>query len=156
MPSPLSLLNKLSSAQSDAADTRERLAVVLRQGFGAYDAYVAAQPWIFGAGLLAMGVSGVMLWKRRRTPEAYALYVTTFIIGAAAAWFARPFTSAPASPGAPTPGGPTIIDRLDAKRREYAAEDPRWADRTWARVASMPGVREQLDRQPLLKALVSA
>jgi hypothetical protein len=98
-----------------------------------------------------------MLWKRRRTPEAYALYITTFILGAAAAWFARPFASAPTSPGATsTPGGPTILDRLDAKRREYAAEDPRWADRTWARVAAMPGVREQLDRQPLLKALVSA
>lgn len=156
MPSPLSILNRVSSAQSDVGDTRERLAVVLKQGFGAYDAYVAAQPWIFGAGLLAMGVSGVMLWKRRRTPEAYALYLTTFVVGAAAAWFARPFDSAAAAPGAKQAGGPTILDRLDAKRREYAAEDPRWADRTWARVASMPGVREQLDRQPLLKALVSA
>jgi hypothetical protein len=147
----------VSSAQSDANDTRERLAVVLKQGFGAYDAYVAAQPWIFGAGLLAMGVSGVMLWKRRRTPEAYALYLTTFIAGAAAAWFARPFGGGAATPATPAQaGGPTIIERLDAKRREYAAEDPRWADRTWARVAAMPGVREQLDRQPLLRALVSA
>jgi LPXTG-motif cell wall-anchored protein len=156
MPSPLSILSRVSSAQSDVSDTRERLAVVLKQGLSAYDAYVAAQPWIFGAGILAMGVSGVLLWKRRRNPEAYALYITTFVLGAAAAWFAKPWDSAAAPATAKQAGGPTIIDRLDAKRREYAAEDPRWADKTWSRVAAMPGVGDQINKQPLLKALVGA
>jgi hypothetical protein len=50
--------------------------------------------------------------------------------------------------------GAGIIAAIDAKRAAYTAEDPTWADTTMARVAALPGVREEVAAAPVLRAVL--
>ena len=44
--------------------------------------------------------------------------------------------------------------RIDEKRAALTAEDPNWADETYQELAEMPGIEQDLDANPLLKAVV--
>jgi hypothetical protein len=159
MPSLLQLASqiptpRLSSVPSDSIQAnRERLAVVVKQGLDAYETYQAAKPFLLWGGLLGAAISGFALAKRRHTPEAYPLYIGTFVASLAAVWAGFPSSTAPTPPGQPKVAGTGLVAALDAKRAAYAAADPRWADRTFSRLAAMPDVAAQLDKAPMVKAL---
>lgn len=138
-------------------DNRERAAVVLDQGFQVYDAWVKAKPAIFIGGLIGMALSGTALYKRRKTgPEAWAVYLTTFVVSATGAWVARPGSSPPPPPGTlPSEMGDYgVLTAIDKKRTELKASNPYFADQVFNRLANVPGVREQLNASPLVKAAV--
>jgi hypothetical protein len=151
------LLRGFLRQQPAYIDNRERAAVVLDQGFQVYDAWTKAKPAIFIGGLIGMALSGVALYKRRRTgPEAWAMYAASFAASAAATWVARPGTSTPPPPGTlpGEMGAFAVVDAIDKKRAELKRSNPYFADQIFMRLADTPGVREQLNANPLVKAAV--
>jgi hypothetical protein len=136
---------------------RERAAVVLKQGLDAYEIYVRARPWAFAASLVSAAVCGAALWHRRRAGrEAQTLYTVGLIGSLAVAWFTRPppETAAVKAAKPEEKAGAGIIAMIDAKRAAFTEKDPTWADQTMARVAGLPGVREQIDEAPVLRAVL--
>ncbi len=151
------LLRGFLRQQPAYMDNRERAAVVLDQGFQVYDAWVKAKPAVFIGGLVGMAVSGAALYKRRKTgPESWAVYLTTFALSAAAAYTARPGTTNPPPPGtaASEMSAYAVVDAIDKKRAQMRAVNPYFADQVFMRLAETPGVREQLNANPLVKAAV--
>ncbi len=157
--SPVSpeLLRGFLRQQPAYNDNRERAAVVLDQGFQVYDAWVKAKPAIFIGGLVGMALSGAALAKRRGSgPEAWAVYLATFTLSAAGAWVARPGGTPPAPPGT-MPGEMSdygVVAAIDKKRVQLKQTNPYFADEVFNRLANAPGVREQLNANPLVKAAV--
>ena len=151
--SPVSpdLLRSYLRAQPAYRTNRERAAVIIREGLGIYDLWATAKPIMFVGGLVGMAVSGAAIYRRRSSAkEAMVLYSVTFLVSALSAWVARP-VSAPAN--AP-PGYGGAIAAIDEKRAELTADDPNWADETFNELAAMPGVEQDLDANPLLKAVI--
>lgn len=136
-------------------DNRERVAVVIRQGLAAYDAYAKAQPWIFGGSLVGAAVCTAGLWKRTGA-EARTLYGSGLAACLVIAWFTRPGQLPAAPPGTKPEEAASagVVAYIDRKRADYRREDPAWADRTMARVADLPGVREQVAAAPILRAVL--
>lgn len=151
------LLRGFLRQQPAYMDNRERAAVVLDQGFQVYDAWVRAKPAVFIGGLIGMAVSGAALYKRRKSgPESWAVYLTTFALSAAATYVARPGTVEPPPPGTSPDemGAYAVLSAIDKKRAQLKAVNPRFADQVFMRLAQTPGVREQLNANPLVKAAV--
>lgn len=139
------------------ASNRERAAVVVDVGLRAYDAWVKAKPILFWGGLAGLVASGVMLYARRkRGPEAWAVYAATGVVSAAAAWVARPSGAAAPKPppGTTDAAGFNLVTALDAARAERAKADPRWADKVWLRTVMLPGIKEEVDKAPIMRAVV--
>lgn len=157
--SPLDRLNQLktvlpSSSLGSAGAQGERVAVLLKMGLDGYDRWQAAKPLLFWGGLIGATVSAAALYKRRRTPEAYPLYLATLAASLAAAWVGRPGARPPPpAPGQPAPAGPGLLGWVDAKRAEFAAEDPQWVRTTLDRARRNPEVRPLLDATPILSLI---
>jgi hypothetical protein len=150
-----STLRSLLRTQPVYIQNRDRVAVVAEKGLDAYEAYERNRPWIFAASLAVAGVSGWMLWKRRKQgPEAWAAWSGLAAAAAGAAWVTRPDALRPAVPAAAAPGGPSLVQRLDAVVAERRRQDLQFADKVMARVAALPGVREGLDAAPIVKAIL--
>lgn len=173
MPNLLSQLQsaqqRLPSLRSSLTDpigvNRERAAVLARQGFAAYDAWSAIRPALAIGGAIGVAASVTMLIKRRKTPEAVALYALTLALSAGALVASKPldllgFGGKP-SPTKPSAGGAvaaapsgSFLDWLDKKRASYTAEDPQWADRTMNRVKALPAVQDVIKQQPLIASVL--
>lgn len=132
----------------------ERVAVLLKIGLDGYDSWQRAKPVLFWGGMVGAAVSAAALYKRRRTPEAYPLYVATLVASLAAVWVGRPGarTAAPA-PGQPAPAGPGLLGWVDAKRAEFAARDPQWVRTTIDRARRNPEVRPLIEATPILSLI---
>lgn len=151
--SPVSpdLLRSYLRSQPAYKVNRERAAVIIREGLGIYDAWATAKPIIFIGGLVGMALSGAAIYRRRQSAkEAMVLYSGTFLVSALAAWVARPISPPANAP----PGYGGAIAAIDEKRAALTAEDPNWADETYQELAEMPGIEQDLDANPLLKAVV--
>ena len=127
---------------------------MIKQGLDAYEAYRAAQPILLWGGLIGAVASGFALYKRRKTPEAYPLYIGTLSASIVAFLVGLPGSGAKAPDGTKTPGG-GIVAALDARRAAFSAKDPKWADKTFARLAAQPDVAAQLNAAPMIKAMLS-
>lgn len=151
--SPVSpdLLRTYLHAQPAYRTNRERAAVIIREGLGLYDMWASAKPILFVGGLAGMAVSGAAIYRRRGSAkEAAVLYSATFLISAAVAWITRPVSTPVNAP----PGYGGAIAAIDEKRAELTADDPNWADKTYQELAAMPGIEQDLDANPLLKAVI--
>jgi hypothetical protein len=155
---PADALKKQLSQIPAYRSNRERAAVVLGQGLDAYEAYTRLRPWVFGASVAGAITCAYMLWWRRRHGvEAKVLYGGGFAVCAVAAWLTRPPAAAPAAAAASTPedrAGAGVVAAIDARRAENAKKDPQWADKVMARVAALPGVREEVAAAPVLRAVL--
>lgn len=144
-------------AQPAYSDNRERAAVVLGQGFGVYDTLVANKTLIFLAAAANAVFSAYMLKKRRRSGgEAVALWSISLAASAGVAWVARPGTTDAPPPGM-TGAQATdfgIVSMIDHKREALRQKNPGFADDVFRRLTSMPGIREPLDANPLVKAAI--
>jgi len=153
-----STLRSFLRSQPAYSDNRERAAVVLDQGFKAWDAYVKAKPYLFAGSLVGLVGSVWMLKRRRKTAgEAVALWTTSALACAAVAFITRPTTGAVAPPvgaSAKDKADIGVIAAIDRKRDAMRREDRNFADKVFQRLVDMPGVREQLNAQPLVKAAV--
>ncbi len=157
LPIPPSALRAFLRSQPAYVDNRERAAVVLDQGFKAYDGYVRAKPYLFFGSLISGAFSGYALYKRRkRGTEAVVLHSANLIASIVVAFVTRPGTTPPAPPGTPPQdvASAGVIAALDKKRAALKAQDPQFADHVFNRLAAMPGVREQLSASPLVAAAV--
>lgn len=157
---PAPLRNLQSSAPIDLIRVnRERAAVLAKQGFAAYDTWKAMRPALAIGGAIGIVGSAVMLFKRRKTPEAVALYTLTLALSAGALYVSRPLdlmgftTPEPTPPNDPAASN-SFVQWLDQKRSDYAADDPRWVDRTMSRVRSLPAVQSAIQQQPLIAAVL--
>jgi len=151
-PVPPQLLRSYLRQQPAYNNNRERAAVVIGQGLAIYDTWVSLKPALFIAGLVGMAVSGTALYKRRsKGSEAWALYGASFLASAATAWATRPGPSAPA--GADSHQF-DVVAAIDAKRASMHAQNPNFADDVFERVYEMPGVHQELDANPLVKAAI--
>ena len=160
---PPDTLRKALRASPAYATNRDRAAFILEKGLGAYDAYVTAKPGLFYGSLVTALISGYALYKRKG-PEAKTLYATSLVVSLAVAWFTRPsLTPAPApastAPGAPAPTGQAKTDSevlagLDKMVAERKAKDPNFADAVFQRIVTMPGVKAEMDANPLVRAAV--
>ncbi len=144
-------------AQPAYSDNRERAAVVLDQGFKAYDTYVEYKTPLFFASVLNFAFSLYML-KRRRShgPEAAALWSISAVASAGVAWFTRPGTTA--APPANLPKDQMtdfgIVATIDKKREALRLKNPGFADDVFRRLTSLPGIKEPLDANPLVKSAI--
>lgn len=159
MPDFASILTNALAATGAAApgvqQAKARLGVVAHDGYAALDTYRAAQPFLFVAGLLGMGVSIYALTKRRHVGEAWALYVTTAIGSAGLAWVTRPGTAVAAvaaqtAPGAP-PGG--LMAMLDGRAASLATHDPQFSQRALGRLLTDLGTDKI---SPALRTLIAS
>lgn len=155
---PLDRFNQIksalpSSSLGSAGAQGERVVVLLKLGLDGYDQWQQAKPILFWGGLVGAAASAAALYKRRRTAEAYPLYLTTLAASLAAAWIARPGARpAPAAPGRPAPS-PGLLGWVDAKRAEFAAQDPQWVRTTLDRARRNPEVRPLLESTPILSLI---
>ncbi len=157
IPIPPDALRTYLRSQPAYNDNRERAAVVLDQGFRAYDAYVKAKPYLFVGSLISGAFSGYALYKRRKKgTEAVVLHSANLVISMAVAFITRPGTTPTPPPGtsAQDAAGFNVVATLDAKRKELKKTNPLFADQVFNRLAQMPGIREQLANAPLVRAAV--
>jgi hypothetical protein len=150
------ILRNFLRGQPAYNDNRERAAVVLDTGFKAYDTYAAARPFLFWGSLATAAFSGYALWKRKKKgAEAVTMWTTLMLGSVVTAYVTRPPAKpAPPAPGQPAPPAGGVVAMLDGMRAKRRAADPQWADKVYQRLADTPGVREQMDSLPILKAAI--
>lgn len=144
-------------AQPAYVDNRERAAVVLDKGFKVYDFFNAYRTPIFVASVLGAIGSGVMLKRRRNHgSEAVALWSLSLAACVGAAWFTRPgvVPAAPADLPADQKGDFNVVAAIDHERASMHASNPNFADDTFNRLANLPGIREPLAQNPLVRAAI--
>ena len=140
---------------------RARVASLADYGYQKLDTFYRYQPTIFAASAAACAVSLAMAWRRKRVPEALAMYLAAGGVSGTVAYFSRPSwlraaPPAPLPPGAgtpppplpdeppdpqplpPTPPGPlaSFLGWLDARVERANSSRPGWEARTWRRVAN--------------------
>lgn len=155
---PPDVLRKALRSSPAYTQNRDRAALGLEKALTAYDAYIRFRPYLFYGSLTTGAVSAYLIYKRAGK-EAKALYLASLITSAGVAWFTRPGLVAPAQP--PPPGSPPgtagdmqILASLDQMVAARRAQDPTFADKVFRRIVQMPGVREQMQANPLVQAAV--
>lgn len=136
---------------------RNRAAAVVHDGLAYYEKYEKARPYIFWGSLLGLAASSFALYKRRKKgPEAWAVYGATAVVCAGAAWVTRPVgESVPAAPGAPAASTGGVLGYIDRRVAALTLEDPRFADTTFKQLVAMPGIKTQWEQaDPLVKAAI--
>lgn len=144
-------------AQPAYSDNRERAAVVLDQGFKVYDTVAEYQMPIFLGAALNLVFSLYMLKKRRNHgPEAVALWSASAVASAGLAWISRPGVMGTPPAGTPKDqiGDYGIVSMVDKKRAALKQRNPAFADDVFRRLSGLPGIREPLDANPLVKAAI--
>ncbi len=131
------------ATNSNAVTTnRARIAAMVNLGYSAADTYQTMKPGLFIAGVVGTLVSGAALAKRRKNPEAVALYTLTAVISAATAWFARPdmlkSSAALAPPPDSNPAAPgpvkSSLGWADHRVAKLSASQPGWEGATLTRL----------------------
>jgi hypothetical protein len=121
---------------------RERLAAAVNLGYSVVDGYDRAKPGIFVASLVSTILSSGALAKRRKNPEAVALYSIIAISSALTAWFTRPDflkgqAAVPPQSNAQAPGPvKSALGWADARAAKLSASQPGWEGRTLTRLWS--------------------
>lgn len=125
---------------------RARAAAAVNLGYEAVDTFEKYRLALFVGGMVGALASGYGLVRRRKTPEAVALYTITGLISMGVAWVSKPRTeageaavSAATAPTAPpSPHAPGTAKRLlawtDRRVDTLTQEDPGWEARTLARL----------------------
>jgi hypothetical protein len=130
---------------------RARLAVLVNQGYTALEFYDRWRPTLFAMACAGAAISGAMAWRRRRVPEALALYLTTAGLGAATAWVTRPdaLRGPPAELPPPVPGQEpapgslsTALGWADRHADHLSQTRPGWESATWQRLAQDLGLHK--------------
>ena len=135
-------------SQPAYVSNRERAAVLIKEGLGYYEIWTTIKPALFVGGLVGIAVSGAALYRRRKSAkEAMVLYTVSFLVSAGVAWVSKP--------GAAAATGQTgVVAERDEKRAALTASDPNWADETYQELYQLPGIEQELDANPVIKAVV--
>jgi hypothetical protein len=155
-PIPPKTLQLYLRSQPAYADNRERAAVVLDQGFKAYDGYMRAKPFIFAGALANAAFSGWMLKQRRKHgAETVTLWSTSLVVSLVAAFITRPgLSGAPPGSSMQQAADYGVVAAIDRRRTALRQRDPMFADKVFTRLTQLPGIKEPLDANPLVKAAI--
>lgn len=121
---------------------RLRAAAAVDIAYEGMEVYETWKPTIFAASVAGMLISGSILARRVRTPEAWALYGILCTISGLSAWITRPQWMFPAPPPtqAADPNAPSamngLLGRLDARAARNNVERPGWEGATLSRLAT--------------------
>lgn len=130
--------------RDDVRVNRARAAAAVDYGYDKMEQYERWRPTIFVASSAVCALSLALMFKRRRVPEAYVVYLTSAAASAGMAWFSRPDALRPApAPMPPLPPGQEpppgamaqVLGWLDRRVQANTSADPGWEARTWRRVA---------------------
>ena len=135
---------------------RERVGVVLHEGFRYGDMWVQARPWVFAACLAGAGVSGFGWYKRglkRRNIEGNLLYPAATLACLAGAYLTRPAWLLPGAVAKqaqtqPPGDGQGLVAWIDVKAADLRQKDPAFADKAIARALAMPAVAAGVQSLP--------
>lgn len=140
------------------ATNRDRAAVLLHDGFNAWDVYTEIRPALFVLSLMGMVGSAWVGYNRRHTGwESKALYTTAFCASAGMAWFTRPgiFGGAATATEAEQAAGGGMVGYLDERADTLRAQDPFFADKAFKRLVQSPGVAPTWEKtDPVIQAFV--
>lgn len=131
---------------------RARAAVVVHEGYDWLETWDRWRPTVFALSAAGAAVSWSMAYKRRKLPEALALYTLTGGACSALAWLTRPaaLRPPPAAMPAPAPGtvplpGQTappppgalaqLLGYLDRRAATLSIERPGWEGTSLRRLA---------------------
>ena len=137
----LTTVSAAITADPTAVQDRSRAAALVDAGYGAVDTYARMQPFLFVASTVGLLISGMALAKRRKNPEAVALYATTAILSGVTAFltrpdFLRPAPTPAAAATATTPAMAGALSWLDNRVAARSAQQPGWESATWNRLAA--------------------
>lgn len=119
---------------------RARIASLVHLGYQTVDTYEAARPWLFLASVAGVIGSGIGMSRRRKIPEAVALYSITGVLSLAMGIITRPRALGAQAPTPPAtnanaPGAlRSTLAWTDGRVARLSREDPGWESRTLARL----------------------
>lgn len=132
-------------AQPVVLENRARTAAAIDYVYDKIEQYERWRPTLFALSAVGLAVSSAMAYRRRKVPEAWALYLTTAGISGGMAWFTRPaaLRGAPAAVPPPDPTLPAsgtstmaqILGWADRRADHLDQTEPGWQPRTWRRLA---------------------
>ncbi len=152
---------KLATDSTAVKVNRARIAAVANLGYSYLDTYQRAKPSLFILGLAGTTISSMALAKRRKNPEAVALYSILAVVSIATAWFTRPdllkSAAAKATPPESNPNAPGAVKSsltwADNRVAKLTARQPGWEGATLTRLIGdfgsgtiPPGVKTLLTR----------
>lgn len=123
---------------------RARAGALVDYGYDQFDRWERWRPIVFAASLALAGISGAMLYRRWRVPEAAVVYTTSTLMNLGIAWFTRPDAlrpppapTPPLAPGEAPPPEPLqqVLGWLDRRVERLNGTEPGWESRTWERLA---------------------
>lgn len=137
----------LSEAGRWAADqprvrvNRARGAALIDYGYDWIDSLEKWRPFIFTGSSLAAGAAGFTLWKRRKVPEAWMVYLPLTLLSGGLAWLLRPSALRP--PPAPPPQTvkepsktlQQFLGWLDGRVQKLTVKYPGWEPRAYTQLA---------------------
>jgi len=135
---------KLATDSDSVTTNRARIAAVANLGYSYLDTYQVMKPGLFVAGVAGTILGSIALSKRRKVPEAVALYALLTTFSAATAWFTRPdllkSAAAKAAPPESNPNAPGAVKSTlawtDARVAKLSARQPGWEGATLTRLLS--------------------
>jgi len=133
---------------------RDRLGVLLHEGWGSWDAYQRVRPTIYKASLVSLLASAAGWyfrgWRKRgpRAAEAHVVYPALMALSGAVAYVTKKTGPELLQPvdettGKPVPrgeGDAEIIQWVDRRANKLRRQDPNFADAAIARTIKIPGI----------------
>lgn len=136
---------RTTAAQPMVQDNRARTAAAVDYVYDAIETYERWRPTLFALASVGALASAAMAYRRRKVPEAWALYLTTLGLSGATAWATRPAALRgepapvpPPDPNLPASGTSTMAQILgwaDRRADRLDQTEPGWQVRTWRRLA---------------------
>lgn len=148
---------------------RERVSVLMHEGWVYWDKYQAMKPYLFWGSVLTFALSGYGWYKRglqRRkvgnTLEANLMYPGLMALSAGTAYITRPawlfpseIQKAEAQAAAEGEEGAGMVKWIDERAVELRKKNPNFVDDVWKRTIRVPGIKGVWDETPEhIKAMV--
>ncbi len=146
------------AASPTYTQNRARIAALTELGYEGLDFYQQFQPTLFILGVVGTAIGSAALAKRRKNPEAVALYSLITVGSALTAWLTRPAMLRPAPAPLPpnstasTPILGSTLGWLDRRAENLTRNDPGWESRNLARLLGDLGMGTM---DPATQALIS-
>lgn len=129
---------------------KERLGVVLHEGWRYWDKYQEVRPYLFWGSVLTFAASGYGWWKRglkrrsRDSIESHLIYPGLMALSGTVAYITRPawlMPSAIQQAEAEAGDGAGVVAYLDQRSTEISQTNPDFVDDAFKRTLRVPGIK---------------
>lgn len=140
----------LLSNERSYQQQKERLGVVLHEGWRYWDQYQAMRPYLFWGSVVTMVASGYGWYKRglkrraRDSIESHLMYPGLLALSGGVAYITRPDWLMPSpiqQAEAEAGEGAGAVAFLDQKAAELRSRNPRFVDDAFDRTLNVPGIK---------------